>query len=56
MSVYKKYKKGMGAKSITDLPNEVIDKTLMAYLSVNDLRSFARIGICLLYTSDAADE
>ena len=35
----------MEAKTITDLPNEVIDKSIMVYLSVNDLRSFARIGI-----------
>ena len=32
-------------KSITDLPNEVIEKCFMVYLSVNDLNSFGRIGI-----------
>ena len=32
-------------KSITDLPNEVIDKCVMVYLSVNDVRSFGSIGI-----------
>ena len=29
----------------TDVPNEVIEKSLMVYLSLNDLRSFSRIGI-----------
>ena len=32
-------------KSITDLPNEVIEKCIMVYLSFNDLRSFGSIGI-----------
>ena len=35
----------MNAKSITDLPNEVIVKNIMVYLSFNDLRSLGSIGI-----------
>ena len=33
------------AVTITDLPNEVIEKCIMVYLSDNDLRSFGSIGI-----------
>jgi hypothetical protein len=29
----------------TNIPNEVIEKSLMVYLSCNDLRIFGRIGI-----------
>ena len=32
-------------KFITDLPNEVIDKCVMVYLSDDDVRSFGSIGI-----------
>ena len=35
----------MEAKTIVALPNEVIQKNIMVYLSVNDLRSFGRIAI-----------
>ena len=32
-------------KSITDLPNEVIEKSIMVFLTFNDLRAFGGIGI-----------
>ena len=35
----------MKAKCFTDIPNEVIEKFIMVYLSVNDLRSFGCVGI-----------
>ena len=35
----------MEAKTITNLPNEVIEKQIMVYLSVNDLNALARIDI-----------
>ena len=41
----RKTEKEMEAKSFIDIPNEVIEKSIMVYLSVNDLRSFGRIGI-----------
>jgi len=39
------YKNEMEDKTIVALPNEVIQKNIMVYLSVNDLRSFGRIAI-----------
>ena len=41
----RKTDKEMETKYFIDIPNEVIEKSIMVYLSVNDLRSFGRIGI-----------
>ena len=35
----------MEAKSIADVPNEVIEKLIMVHLWSNDVRSFGSIGI-----------
>jgi hypothetical protein len=35
----------MEAKSIADVPNEVIEKFIMVHLCYNDLLSFGSIGI-----------
>ena len=43
MRHFKEY--GAKVKSITDLPNEVIEKYIMIYLSSNDVCSFGMTGI-----------
>ena len=35
----------MSVKSIIDLPNEIIEKFLMVYLSSNDVCSFGMTGV-----------
>ena len=35
----------MEVKSITDVPNEVIQKYIMMYLTSNDVCSFGRTGV-----------
>jgi hypothetical protein len=41
----KKIQSAMETKSITDLPNEVIEKYIMVYLDFNALCSIGSIGI-----------